>query len=269
MEIRLNNVSCPNKTTEEKIDNINLEIKEGSIIAITGNNNDSLLNILSLEKRPLQGELQIDNLYIKRTNRINELDTIKSKRSIVKYKTLEENISVEYYLTKKIKKTKNNKKHIIDSLKLVNLKEDILSQKVNTLSYTENKKIHLAISLLNNTSLIILDEFEKGFNYKERLFYQRLFLKLSKQLKKTIIVFTKDLNFLFNFVDKYLFINNQVIIEGQKNDYYRKELYQVLETPKIIDFCQYLQKKQHSVSNLVDLKELIKEIYRLVSKEKR
>lgn len=273
MEIVFNKLSLiENKNTNKEIkylDNVSLTINEGSIVGFSGDNISVISNLLMVIKRPSKGELKLDDLVIKRTSHINNINMLRKKIGVLDTKNnfVTKSVKEEIKLVMKNYeyKTKDENQHIVDSLKIAGLSEDYLDRNPNELSYTEKKKFNLACLLSFNPEVIILEDFYKGLIYREREYYKKLFLKLKNNFKKTIIILGNELTFMFNLVDNLYVINKgKVVVSGNKDIFYKDELYSYLEMPKIVEFTKYAQSKDHKILEYTDLKELIKELYRNV-----
>ena len=273
MEIVFNNLSLiENKNTNKEIkylDNVSLSINEGSIVGIAGESLSFISNLLMVIKRPSKGELKLDDLIIKRTSHINNVNMLRKRIGVLENKSnyITNSVKEEIELVMKNYeyKAKENNQHIVDSLKIAGLSEKYLDRNPNELSYTEKKKLNLSCLLSYNPEVIILEEFYKGLIYREREYYKKLFLKLKNKFKKTIIILGNDLTFMFNLVDNLFVINKgELVVSGDKNIFYDNELYKYLEMPKIVEFTKYAQNKGHKILEYTDLKELIKELYRNV-----
>ena len=265
MEIKLENLSyIENK--KKFLNNINIKIKEGSIVGFIGDNLFSLTNILTLNKRPSTGSIILDNIEIKRTNHIDDIKKYTNKIGFVpdldEYSFTKNTVELELALKNKID---DNNKHIIDSLKIVGLDLNALNKSPKELSYTEQKKILLAKIMCYNPDIIILENFSYGFNYRENEYFRKLFNKLKIKYHKTIIVLSDSAEPLMNFVDNFYVINNgNIVFEGDKKSFYKDKLYKYIEMPKIIEFTKYLQEKGHKIKEYTEITELIKEIYRYI-----
>ena len=64
---------------------------------------------------------------------------------------------MKYEIKRKNIKLKNSEKKIKDSLVIVGLDEVLLDRKINTLSISEQKIVQLAISLISNPEVIIIE----------------------------------------------------------------------------------------------------------------
>ena len=275
MEIVFNDLSyIENKDSslEKKyFDSINLEINSGSIVSFVSNDLDILGKLLLCIKRPTKGELMIDNISIRRTSHIDNVELIRKRIGFMTYSDnklfLSNNVKDEIkgYMTNYNYKCKNIVKHIMDSLKMVGLDDSFLERNPNKLSFTEAKKVELACLLSYNPEVLVLCDFEKGLTYKEREYFKKLFLKLKNDFNKTIILITSDLTFMFNIVDNVYVINKgKLVIDGDKDIFYEDKLYKYIEMPKIVEFTKYVNSLGYNIIEYTDFKELIKEIYRNV-----
>lgn len=271
MEIIFNKLSYTEKGIKDikLLDNINVVIPSGSIVVFLGDYLDIIAKLLFVLKRPSTGELKLNDVIIKRTSHINHIELLRSKIGYVSNSLLFIKTIVKDEIKEVMKnynyKTKNVSKHIVDSLKMVGLDESYIDREINTLSYTEKKRLELAIILSYNPEVIVLDDFFKGFNYKDKEYFRKLFLKLKNKYQKTVIMITNDLASTFELVDKVYVINKgKLVISGGKEVYYQDKLYQYTDLPKIVEFTKYAQEQGHDILEYTELKELIKELYRNV-----
>lgn len=274
MEIIFNKLSYienKNSSFERKyLEDINLIINQGSIIGFLGEDLSIIGKLLMAIKRPSKGEIKIDDIVIKRTSHINNVNSLRKKIGFVYTSNndfIGKTVKEEIKLTMKNYKynTVNVTKHIVDSLKIVGLSEDYLERKPNSLSFIEKKKVCLACAMSYNPSVIILEDFSKGLIFREREYFKKLFLKLKNKFNKTIILLSTDLTFMFELVDKLYVINKgKLVVSGNKDIYYDNKLYKYVEMPKIIEFTKYAQECGHNILEYTDIKELIKELYRNV-----
>lgn len=260
-----------NTSSEKKyIDDINLIINKGDIVSFVGEDLGVIGDLLLTLRRPSKGEIILDDVVIKRTSHVNNVNLLRKKIGFVKSgidNSLVKTVKDEIKKTMKNYgyKASNITKHIADSLRIVGLSESYMDRDCDTLSYTEKKKVSLACAMSYNPDVIIVENFEKGLIYREKEYFRKLFLKLKNKFKKTIIVIGNDLPFIFDVVDKVYVINKgKLVISGDKDVFYEDKLYKYVEMPKIVEFTKYAQEHGHSILEYTDLKELIKELYRNV-----
>lgn len=154
----------------------------------------------------------------------------------------------------------------LNALKIVMLDSSILEKKGSELSTAEIKKVALAKALIENKEIIVLDYFEKELNHKEKENYKRLFKKLANDTKKTILIYTNDLTFLWDIADNIFFVDNeQVINTYEKSNYF--DLIELVDKPIISKFLNEIRKKGIKIEDYKDIKDLLKAVYRIKEKE--
>lgn len=275
MEITFNNLSLiENKSSsiERKyLEDINLDISSNQIVGFLGDNLDIIGKLLMIIRRPSKGEIIIDNVSIKKTSHIDNINSLRKRIGFVytstKDRFVEKTVKKEISLVMKNYgyKVSNSSKHISDSLKIVGLNDSYLDRDPNKLSSIEQKKVLLASVLSYNPEVIILDYFFDGMNFRDIEYFKKLFIKLKSKFSKTIIVLENNATYLFNLVDKvYVIDNGELVMKGEKDIFYNNKLYKYVNVPPIVEFTKYVQSMDHNILEYTDIKELIKEIYRHV-----
>jgi len=208
---------------------------------------------------------------------INDYDgKIINKNKIISYNyknpedmLIEDTVLKELSLALKDNNKENTNKRCTDALKIVGLDSKCLNYNPHYLSSSEKKLLSIAINLITNPKIIVLDE---PFNYLDTFHKKeiiKLFKKIAKKYNKIVIIFTKDVLEAYDTCDNFILLKNGKIIErGPK-----KELINIsdkikdagLNVPKIIDFVNItFQRKKIYLNNTFDIKELMKDIYRNV-----
>lgn len=245
---------------------ISFNIESGTILGVTGNVTKDLMNILSL-KQLNKGQVNVNNIKITKDNIYNYQKKIVTITSDLKTSQL----NILNHMTEYIKihnlVIKDPIKKIKDSLKIVELKEEILTRNIKTLSQSEKKLIQIAISLLSNPEIIIIEEpFKFLDKYNEKKIIM-LFQRLKEQFNKTIIIISNDSNILYKYTNNMLFIKeNEIILSGPTNETYLRVDYlkrNKFEIPDIVQFT-YLAKKNKKVKidYHKDIRDIIKDIYK-------
>jgi len=249
---------------------INLTIKHNTITGITGEHLESLLNLISLRTTG-KGELKINDIKITQEN-------LKVFRKRIGY--VKENMEIEKYYQKVldllIKEVKDKNlefsdagKKINDSLKIVGLSEEYLNRGINTLSVLEKKLVQIAIELLSNSNVLVLNEPFKGIDLKNEKKLMNLFLKIKEQYNKTIIIASNNSNLLYKYTTEMIFIKNgEVLLQGPTNETYLRVDFlkrNKINIPEIVEFT-YLAKKNKKVKidYHKDIRDIIKDIYKHV-----
>lgn len=161
--------------------------------------------------------------------------------------------------------TSCEEKRLLDSLKLVALPATILNKKMSVLSKSEIIKVELAIMLIKNVDTIVMYKIDSYFMEKELGYFKKLFKKLALKYGKTIVLLDSKLEFLFDLVDR-------IVVRNEKNElevfvtptFYEERLLELLGTPKIVEFVKYVNERGKKLLPYIDMKELIKAIYREV-----
>lgn len=181
----------------------------------------------------------------------------------IKYLDFLSGITVLEYVKNNYKEIKMKK--IEAALKICLLNKDILNKKMNVLSSNENEKLKLLFYLLSNDERIILTNFEKNLLSKELKYFKNLFKKMTRKYNKTVVLITNDLEKIMDGIDIILVIDKkQVILEIDSKNIYHDKIYDYIDQPSIIEFVKYARSKGIKIDDYIDLKELIKAIYRSV-----
>lgn len=275
MEISFSNLTLiENKNSSREIkylDNVNIDIHGGEIVGFLGDYLDVIGKLLLIIKRPSKGEIIIDNLSIKRSSHIDNINGLRRRIGFVYTSTSKRFVekTVKKEISSVLKnydyKVSNTSKHISDSLKMVGLDDSYLDRNPNNLSSVEQKKVLLASVLSYNPEVIILDSFFDGMNYRDKEYFKKLFIKLKTKFSKTVIVLENNASYMFNLVDKVYVINKgEIVLKGNRDIFYNNKLYKYTNVPPIVEFTKYVQTQNHNILEYTDIKELIKEIYRHV-----
>lgn len=244
--------------------NLTFSISNKDITGITG---DNILDILNLDYFP-EGEVYFTKKLLK-----SNYNTIKRKISLVPstfikqphLDTVLENM--EYVIEDKRLSIKDPQKKIEDSLKIVGLTKSYLNRSINSLSKSELRLISIAISLLSNPEIIILDDIFKELDtkYQKKIFM--LLTKLKDSYKKTIILYSNNSNILYKYTNKMIFIKNKkVLLEGKTDEVYQRVNYlqrNGFDIPDIVLFTYIAKKKKNvNISYHKDIRDIIKDIYK-------
>ncbi len=271
MEIEFNDLLyAQNNNINEGIiylNQVNYKFTSGNIYALIGDAREVVGRLLVLDKRPTKGELKIDGTVIKKTAKVDNLDELKKSLVFIdfsaKYKFAKESFLDELrFLLGNRRISKDVKELAINSLIMVGLDASYIERNLWELSTSESKKVLLALNLCLNPKVLVLKDLEYGLIYKERIKLKRLLLKL-KNYNKVIFIISRDVEFLFDLVNKVLvFDEGQLVLDGDKNAFYEKIIYEYLDEAKIIEFIKYVNSKKHNILPYTDIKELIKGIFR-------
>ena len=175
-----------------------------------------------------------------------------------------------YYIDNKVI-TSNKKVYELlnkEVIKDFNLRENLLNRKINELSHSEQKLLKYMLMILSNKKIIVIDEPFMDLDYSNKKKIILLFNRLIKE-KKTIIIGSSDSNTIYQYCKKVLFINN--------NDYYYDDINVFKDSkllkkyhismPNLVKFVELARDKDIKLKYSQDIRELIKDVYRNVSKK--
>ena len=174
------------KKYKEKIavNNINLTIKEGELFALLGTNGagkTTTIKMLSTLILPTEGEIKIAGYDIAKDSvKIKEIVNVSPQETaIAPNLTVKENLD----FMAGVYKIKNKNEKIGKLVKTFKL-EEVLKQKAKTLSGGWQRKLSIAISLINDPKVLFLDEPTLGLDVLAR----RELWTVIESLKGTITI---------------------------------------------------------------------------------
>ena len=165
--IKINNLT---KKYKEKVavDNLNLEIETGELFSLLGTNGagkTTTIKMLSTLILPTSGKAAIDNLdLVENSSEIRKIINISPQETAVAPNlTVLENL----YFMAGIYQISNREDKINELVKLFKL-EEVLKQKAKTLSGGYQRRLSIAMSLINNPKILFLDEPTLGLDVISR-----------------------------------------------------------------------------------------------------
>ena len=184
--IETNNLT---KKFKEKtaVHGINLQIKEGELFALLGTNGagkTTTIKMLSTLILPTDGEIKIEGLdIIKDRQKIKEILNVSPQETAIA-----PNLSVKENLEfmAGVYKILNKKEKITELIKMFKL-EEVLNQKAKTLSGGWQRKVSIAIALINEPKILFLDEPTLGLDVIAR---KELWSVIEKLKGKITIILT-------------------------------------------------------------------------------
>lgn len=180
------------------LDNINLDIKEGEMVAIlgkSGSGKSTLLNIICL----IEGDYDGDYYFKDNKNvRVNSSKSSKLIREEISYifqsfaliedESVRDNLKLALKYVNKSKDEEENM--ILEALEKVNMKDHI-DKIVASLSGGEQQRVALARAILKPSSLILADEPTGSLDEKNKEYVMDVLKDLNKS-GKTVLVVTHD-----------------------------------------------------------------------------
>lgn len=233
-------INCENLMKIYKIDDdhevialqgLDLQVEKGEMMGIvgaSGSGKSTLLNMLGGLDRPSAGRLIVDG---KDLLRINDKELVQYKlesvgfvwqnnaRNLIPYLTALENVEMPML----IKGGKSRRAWAKELLELVGM-GDHFNSKLGTLSGGEQQRVAIAISLVNNPSLLLADEPTGSVDVETADIILDVFRKLNSELGITIVIVTHDTE-LIGKMDRVVSIRDgRTSSEILRRSHYLKEL---------------------------------------------
>jgi len=200
------------------VDDLSFTINKGDVFGFLGENGagkSTTIRMLLTLIKPTSGEIKFfgKNLEQNRKEILKEVGAIIEKPDLYKYLTAYDNLN----LFAKMSGLKLSKNILMTQLDLVGL-ADRSNSKVNTFSQGMKQRLGIAVALVHNPALIILDEPTNGLDPQGIADIRNLILKLSRERGKTILVSSHLLSEIEIIANRMLIIHKgKKIVEGSVN----------------------------------------------------
>ena len=150
-------------------------------------------------------------------------------------------------------------------LDLFKLDRKIMKMNFYELSNSEKKKIILISAFLSEKKVLFIDNATIGLDKESKLELSRI-MKHEKRNDKTMILFSKDSNFIYENSDEIIDIEKGDIIEANKFFFGVRKLGKYsLKMPDMEQFRKnVLKMKRVKLSKTKNVNDLIKDVYRSV-----
>ena len=188
----------------EVLDNINISIKRGDLVALSGRSGagkSTLLQILASLDAPSSGSIKYDDKLITSFNnsdlsniRLVNFGFVYQFHHLLEDLTVIDNILIPLEISNKS----------IDKSKVIEIVDEVgLSNRINhhpwKLSGGEKQRVAIARALINKPNFIFLDEPTGNLDEDNAEIIQNLLLDISRRYKIALITATHDSNFIKNF----------------------------------------------------------------------
>ena len=211
------------KKFKEKVavDEINLQIKKGELFALLGTNGagkTTTIKMLSGLILPTSGDIEIENMDMKKDIfKIKEiLNVSPQETAIAPNLTVKENLE----FMAGVYQISNKEKKIDELIKQFKL-EEILNKRTKTLSGGWQRRLSIAISLINNPKILFLDEPTLGLDVIARKELWKVINGLKGKI--TIILTTHYMEEAESLSDRIgIMANGKLVDVGTSEDLIKK-----------------------------------------------
>jgi ABC-type multidrug transport system ATPase subunit len=201
------------------VTDLSFTVKEADVYGFLGQNGagkSTTIRMLLTLVSASEGEIELFgmNLRTRRKEILRQVGAVIERPDLYKYLSAYENL----LLFAKMSGMRIRRKELMDQLEMVGL-ADRADSKVKTYSQGMKQRLGIAIALIHNPRLVILDEPVNGLDPQGIADMRNLILHLSRHLKKTVLVSSHLLNEMEQIATRMLIIDKgKKIIEGSVNE---------------------------------------------------
>ncbi|BGE81231.1 betaine/proline/choline family ABC transporter ATP-binding protein [Staphylococcus petrasii] len=207
---------------KKAVDNMNIDIESGDFVAFIGTSGSGKTTALRMINRMIEsteGEITIDGKNIRQMNAVElrrSIGYVIQQIGLMPHMTVKENIVLVPKLLKWSQEKKDEKaKELIN---LVDLPEEYLDRYPSELSGGQQQRIGVVRALAAEQDIILMDEPFGALDPITRDTLQDLVKKLQKQLGKTFIFVTHDMDEAIKLADKICIMTNGKVVQYDTPD---------------------------------------------------
>ena len=203
------------------LENVNLSIKKGDFVAITGVNGagkSTLLKLILGILSPKQGEIEILGEPMKQFNKWQKVGYL-SQQVLKKHQqfpaTCEEIVKANLFsqigfLRFPTKKHKEKARAALEAVGMAGYEKKLIYQ----LSGGQQQRVMLAHVLVSEPELIILDEPTTGVDQEAITAFYELLKKLNQEKQMTIIMVTHEMQKSLVYVNRQIYLQEKQVLEA-------------------------------------------------------
>ncbi len=201
------------------VDHLSFTVNEKEVYGFLGQNGagkSTTIRMLLTLIAPSEGTIEIFGLALKkhRNEILRRIGGIIEKPDMYKYLTAYENLS----LFARVSGIKISREQLLDQLDRVGL-VNRADSKISTYSQGMKQRLGIAVALVHDPDLVILDEPLNGLDPQGMADIRNLIIHLSKDLGKTVFISSHLLSEMELVADSLLIIDKgKKIVEGKMNE---------------------------------------------------
>ncbi len=201
------------------VTDLSFSVKEADVYGFLGQNGagkSTTIRMLLTLVAPSSGEIELFgmNLRTHRREILRQVGAVIERPDLYKYLSAYENL----LLFAKMSGIRVKRPQLMEQLEMVGLAERA-GGKVKTFSQGMKQRLGIAIALVHNPQLVILDEPVNGLDPQGIADMRNLIMHLSRHMKKTVLVSSHLLNEMEQIATRMLIIDRgKKIIEGSVDE---------------------------------------------------
>ncbi|MEK4301664.1 ABC transporter ATP-binding protein [Oceanobacillus sp. FSL W8-0428] len=205
----------------QAVKDVDFNVYKGEILGLLGPNGAGKTTTIKLIcglLYPDSGEIKIKGIP-NTDNRLESLQHISAvlegNRNLYWRLTVRENL--EYFAGNRGRSRKEVKEEIDELLHMFQLK-DKENELVNRLSRGMQQKLAIAVAMLANTEVLLLDEPTLGLDVQTGLEVREILKSIVKNYQRTIIISSHDMDVIQDICDRTVIINQGTVVIDQRVD---------------------------------------------------
>lgn len=216
--IKVNNLSKKFHDTTA-VSNLSFTVNEGDVYGFLGQNGagkSTTIRMLLTLIKPGSGDIELfgKKLATHRSEILKQVGAVIEKPDLYKYLSAYENLSI----FARMSGIWPTRELLMKQLKMVDL-ADRAGSKVKTFSQGMKQRLGIAVALVHNPALVILDEPTNGLDPQGIADIRNLILKLSKEMGKTVLISSHLLSEIELVANRMIIIHKgKKVVEGTVAD---------------------------------------------------
>ncbi len=201
------------------VSDLSFTVNEGDVYGFLGQNGagkSTTIRMLLTLVKPTGGEITMfgKKLSNHRSAILKQVGAVIEKPDLYKYLSAYDNLSI----FARMSGIKVNRQLLMKQLKMVGLEDRALS-KVKTFSQGMKQRLGLAVALVHDPALVMLDEPTNGLDPQGIADIRNLILRLSKEMGKTVLISSHLLSEIELVANRMIIIHKgKKIVEGNVAD---------------------------------------------------
>ncbi len=201
------------------VDDLSFTVNEGDVYGFLGQNGagkSTTIRMLLTLIRPTSGNIELfgKQLRTHRSEILQQVGAVIEKPDLYKYLSAYDNLSI----FARMSGMKVTRQLLMNQLQLVGL-EDRAASKVKTFSQGMKQRLGIAVALVHNPALVILDEPTNGLDPQGIADIRALILRLSREMGKSVVISSHLLSEIELVATRMIIIHKgRKVVEGEVAD---------------------------------------------------